>query len=252
MSSEWKYKSAFSITICFIGLLCLMSPAQAHDSSADDVHTEKHAEKHAKHNEKAHGKHKKAYHHSFADIEKWVKKFDDPERDKWQKPDEVIRDLQIGEKDKLIDIGAGTGYFSLRIAKAYPQATIYAADVESSMVNYLNKQSKEKSLPNHIGIKIPTNKAKFPGKVNLVLVVDTYHHIDNRIFYFRALKNKLLPGGRVAIIDFTKESPEGPPVSHRFSKEELVKEMSEAGYKLSRETSLPYQYFLIFETEEKH
>ncbi|SRR5579875_32715 len=193
---------------------------------------------------------KQGYHHSFADAQQWVKKFDDPTRAKWQKPDEVIKVLNIGATDKIADIGAGTGYFSLRIAKAYPNTTVYAADVEPSMIAYLKAQTKKESLPNHVPVKVLANKAKLPSKVNLVMVVDTYHHIDDRVAYFDALRKQLLPNGRVAIIDFTAESPEGPPPEHRISKADLEDEMEKAGFSLNQDISLlPYQYFLIFKPE---
>jgi cyclopropane fatty-acyl-phospholipid synthase-like methyltransferase len=193
---------------------------------------------------------KQGYHHSFAGAQKWVKKFDDPARAKWQKPDEVIKALNIGATDKIADIGAGTGYFSLRIARAYPHAKVYAADAEPSMTAYLKEQTKRESLPNHVAVKVQAKKAKLPTMVNLVMVVDTYHHIDDRIVYFAALRKQLLPNGRIAIIDFTAESPEGPPPEHRISRADLEDEMNKAGYSLLQDISLlPYQYFLIFKPE---
>jgi cyclopropane fatty-acyl-phospholipid synthase-like methyltransferase len=195
-----------------------------------------------------HGKH--GFHKSFANADEWVKIFDDPARDKWQKPDEVIKALDIGENDKIADIGAGTGYFSLRIAKQYPKVTVYAADVEPDMIEYLKKQTQTRSLPNHVPVAIPTNKAEFPAAVNLAIVVDTYHHIDDRAAYFGALKKQLVPNGRVAIIDFTAESPEGPPAKHRITAAEVQAEMRDAGYTfVENKQLLPYQYFLIFRAD---
>lgn len=190
---------------------------------------------------------KEGYHKSFAGAEQWVKKFDDPARDKWQRPKEVITALKIGPIDNIADIGAGTGYFSLRIARAYPGATVYAADVEPDMITYLKQQATKQDLSNHKAVLLPPDKPSLPAKVNLVLVVDTYHHISQRISYFAALKNHLMPDARVAIIDFTAKSPEGPPPEHRLSKAELTAEMKEAGYEMSEDVELlPYQYFLIF------
>lgn len=220
-----------AIIICIASLL---KPAQAEQPASNNETSVHHS--------------KQGYHHSFDDVEKWVKKFDDPARDKWQKPDEVIKALKIGATDKVADIGAGTGYFSLRIARAYPSATVYAADVEPSMIDYLNKQSSKENLSNHVAVKIPTDKPDLPGKVNLVLVVDTYHHIDDRTSYFETLRKKqLLPNAKVVIIDFTAESPEGPPAEHRMSKADVQAEMQSAGYALDQDIQmLPYQYFLIF------
>lgn len=190
---------------------------------------------------------RQGFHHSFADAEKWAKRFDNPERERWQKPNEVIKSLKIGANDKIADIGAGTGYFSLRIARDFPSATVYAADVEPDMVSYLEQQSRKRNLSNHIPLKIGANKAILPAKVDLILVVDTYHHIDDRVSYFRALRKQLAKNGRIAIIDFTAESPEGPPPKHRISKVDLQDEMKQAGYNCVEDVHLlPYQYFLIF------
>jgi ubiquinone/menaquinone biosynthesis C-methylase UbiE len=186
------------------------------------------------------------YHRRFDDAEKWVKKFDDPSRQNWQKPEAVIAAMKIHNDDKVADIGAGTGYFSLRIAKDYPAVTVYAADIEPDMIAYLKKQASRQALTNHKALKISPDRAALP-RVNLVLVVDTYHHINDRVSYFADLKKKLSPGGRLAIIDFTAESPEGPPPAHRVKKESVEAEMTAAGYSLDQDLALlPYQYFLIF------
>lgn len=191
--------------------------------------------------------HKHGFHKRFDHAEEWSKKFDDPARDKWQMPDQVIAALKIAPSDKIADIGAGTGYFSLRIAKAFPQAKVYATDVEDDMVSYMLEQTRQRKLENHKPIKIQPASANLPEKVNLAIVVDTYHHIDDRIEYFAHLRNVLAPRGRVAIIDFTAESPEGPPAEHRISPEQMRDEMQKAGYRLDEKVELlPYQYFLIF------
>lgn len=193
---------------------------------------------------------KHGYHHRFNDAQKWVKKFDDPARDSWQKPEAVILALNIRNNDRIADIGAGTGYFSLRIARAYPSVTVYAADVEPDMIAYMKEQTRKELLPNHKPEKVKPNKIHLPRKVNVILVVDTYHHIDDRIKYFSALKKQLRRNGKIAIIDFTADSPEGPPPEHRISKDDLKSEMSSAGYEVAEDIALlPNQYFLIFKTK---
>jgi ubiquinone/menaquinone biosynthesis C-methylase UbiE len=187
------------------------------------------------------------YHKKFNDAGEWAKKFDDPERDKWQKPQEVIRALKINAEDKIADLGAGTGYFAFRIARECPKAIIYAADVEPDMVRYLKKKSREQKLDNVVAVETPANELVLPAKVNLVIVVDTYHHIDDRVSYFKKLKELLLPGGRLAIVDFTKASPMGPPVEHRIGKEKVTAELGESGFDLNDDLDLlPNQHFLIF------
>lgn len=190
---------------------------------------------------------KPAFHRSFENAEAWAKKFDDPARDKWQKPDEVIQALKIAPADKIADIGAGTGYFSLRIAEAHPDVSVIAADIEPGMIEYLKTQAEKKSLRNHEAVKVAADKPDLPEAVNVVLIADTYHHIDNRVAYLQALKRVLLPNARVVIIDFTADSPEGPPPEYRLSKADVGEEMKKAGYSLIEDVQLlPYQYFLVF------
>lgn len=238
------------ITCLFTLMLCDCSSAtQLNSAFAAPLATSEKSS--MPHGSQHHHHDKPGFHRSFDDAEKWSKKFDDPARDEWQKPDETIKALGISATDKIVDIGAGTGYFSLRIAKAYPDVIIYAADIEPSMIEYLQKQTDQRALSNHVPVLIDPQSLKLPSKVNLALVVDTYHHIDNRISYFSALKNHLLANGRVAIVDFTPESPEGPPADHRISKTDLQSELKEAGFVLDQEFSiLPYQYFLTFKVAE--
>lgn len=192
-----------------------------------------------------------AYHKHFKDAKHWAKSFEDPERDKWQKPEEVIRQLGIKSDSTVVDLGAGTGYFSIRIAKAYPEAKIIAADIEPDMVAWLEKEAKERKLPNLSAYKIDASKPEIPNKASLALMVDTFHHIDNRVDYLKNLAFSLAPKGQVALIDFTKASPIGPPPKHRIEPEEAIAQFKAAGYELQKRfDDLPNQYFLLFQKTE--
>jgi SAM-dependent methyltransferase len=185
--------------------------------------------------------------HSFGDAEKWSHVFDDPKRDAWQMPHQVISALQLSPDALVADIGAGTGYFAVRLANLRPRATVYAVDVEPDMVRYLGERAGREGLKN---LKPVAGRAEDPGlpeKVDLALFVDTYHHIENREAYFRRLAASLKPGARLAVIDFRLDSPEGPPKSARIAPERVKSELDKAGYALQAEhTFLPYQYFLVF------
>lgn len=188
-----------------------------------------------------------AHQHQFDDPQRWSKVFDDPARDQWQKPDEVIKALALKPADRVADIGAGTGYFAVRLARAVPQGTVFAADIAPKMVAHLRERAQKESLANMRAVQAKAASPQLPEAVDLVLVVNTYHHIDNRPDYFRKLKGSLRPGGRVAIIDFTLDAPEGPPKRMRLSAERITKEMQQAGYALARSHAfLPRQNFLEF------
>jgi cyclopropane fatty-acyl-phospholipid synthase-like methyltransferase len=187
------------------------------------------------------------HHRRFDDAEKWSKVFDDPARDSWQKPAEVIAALGLPSDAAVADIGSGTGYFAVRLARAVPQGKVYGADLERDMVRFLNERAAKEKLPNLAAHLAAGNDPKLPAPVDLVLVVDTYHHIGERARYFGELRASLKPGGRVAIIDFRLDSPTGPPVKHRVAPKVVAEEMALAGYReAERHEFLPNQYFLVF------
>jgi SAM-dependent methyltransferase len=186
-------------------------------------------------------------HHSFSDAEKWAKVFDDPARDAWQKPNEVIAALKLAPDATVADIGAGTGYFSAPIARAAPKGSVFAQDVEPDMVEYLGERAKREKLDNLQPVLGKPEDPALPAQVDLALIVDTYHHIDNRVAYFQRLRSSLKPSGEIAIIDFTPESPYGPHKGARIPAGEVEAEMKRAGYALAaKHDFLPYQYFLVF------
>jgi cyclopropane fatty-acyl-phospholipid synthase-like methyltransferase len=185
--------------------------------------------------------------HSFAGAEHWAKVFDDPARDAWQKPHEVIQALKLAPDAAVADIGAGTGYFAVRLAHMTSKGRVYAVDIEPDMVKYLGERAQKSGLKNLVPVQGAPDDPKLPAKVDLVLMVDVYHHVGQRDAYFRKLADSLKPDGAVAIIDFTKESPVGPPPSMRIAASEVKAEMARAGYVLANEHGfLPNQYFLVF------
>ncbi|ATQ67673.1 MULTISPECIES: class I SAM-dependent methyltransferase [Methylosinus] len=191
-----------------------------------------------------------AFHKRFDDAAKWVKKFDDPARDAWQKPKKVIAALRLSRNERVADIGAGTGYFAAKIAKRIPHGKVYAVDVEPDMVTYLGERAQRERLANLTPVQSTAESANLPEPVDLALVVDTFHHIGYRERYFAALKERLTPKGRLVIIDFKADSPDGPPVEHRIPPEEVKKELEAAGYSFVKSYDfLPRQYFLVFEKQ---
>jgi predicted methyltransferase len=185
--------------------------------------------------------------HGFGDAERWARVFDDPARDAWQKPHEVIQALALKPDAVVADIGAGTGYFSVRLAHRVPQGRIYGVDIEEQMVKHLAERAKGAGLKNVVALLGAPDDPRLPEKADLILLVDVYHHIDDRARYFRRLQASLKPGGRLAIIDFRLDSPVGPPAAARIAPGTVKQELASAGFRLSREHAfLPNQYFLVF------
>lgn len=185
--------------------------------------------------------------HSFSGAEDWAKVFDDPQRDAWQKPHEVIQALKLKPDAVIADIGSGTGYFSARFAHMVPQGRVYGLDTEPDMVKYLADRAKREGLKNVTAVQAKPGDPRLPEKADVVILVDVYHHLENREQYFRQLQGSLKPGGRLAVIDFRIDSLQGPPQTARIAPEQVKAELQRAGYRLAEEHGfLPSQYFLVF------
>lgn len=186
--------------------------------------------------------------HHFKGIEKWIERLDSPARAEKQLPDEVIAKLALQDDDVIADIGAGTGYFALRIAAAYPQIKVMAADPEVEMIDYLKSQAAARKLSNLAAVSIDPAAPKLPVRASLALIVDTLHHVSNRVEYLNILHQSMAPGARIAIIDYRPEATEGPHPGHRLPSSTVADELKQVGYTLAQEFAfLPNQYFLIFQ-----
>jgi len=189
-----------------------------------------------------------SHEHRFSGAEDWAKVFDDPARDAWQKPHEVIAALAPAPDSVVADIGSGTGYFAVRLAHFVPKGRVYGVDTEPDMVKYLDERAKREGLANLVSIAGRPGDANLPARVDLVLMVDVYHHISDREAYFGKMRGSLKAGARVAIIDFRLDAPSGPPKKERIAPSQVKAELARAGYALSKEHEfLPRQFFLVFE-----
>jgi len=188
--------------------------------------------------------------HSFSGAQHWAKVFDDPSRDEWQKPHEVIAALSPAQDARVADIGSGTGYFAVRLAHWVPKGLVYGVDTEPEMVTYLAERASREKLPNLVSIAGRPDDARLPTKVDLVLMVDVYHHISDRERYFAKLRGSLKPGARLAVVDFRADSPSGPPKAERIPPAQVKAELGRAGYALAKEYDfLPNQFFLVFQAK---
>jgi cyclopropane fatty-acyl-phospholipid synthase-like methyltransferase len=183
----------------------------------------------------------------FANAEDWAQRFDDPKRDEWQKPEQVLQALALTPAMTVADIGAGTGYFSMRLARLVPQGRVYGVDLEPSMVDYLDKRAAREGLANFSAVHAEPADPKLPEAVDLVIVVNTWHHLQDRVAYFSKVLASVKPHGRLAIIDFSKASKMGPPASAKSEPAEVTAELTRAGWTLERtQTFLPEQVFLVY------
>lgn len=185
--------------------------------------------------------------HRFERAEEWAKSFDDPARDAWQRPDEVIAALELRPGMAVADVGAGTGYFTVRLARAVRDGRIIATDIEPDMVRYLAERARREGLSNVSALRAEAADPKLPaGSVDRILVVDVWHHIADRARYAAGLAAALRPGGKIAIVDFTATATHGPPPAHRLAPEAIMGDLRAAGLDASMSPiRLPEQYIVI-------
>jgi len=187
-------------------------------------------------------------HHDFSDAEKCSQAFDDPERDAWQRPAEVIEHLHLQPGQTVVDLGAGTGYFAGWLSKAVgPQGKVLALDIEPNMVKFVEQRASQQGLGNVSARVVAIDDPGLaPGSVDRVLIVDTWHHIDDRSRYAAKLALGLVPQGEIWIVDFTEESDVGPPARYRVAAEQALRELEAAGLhaEIVAGEQLPKQYIV--------
>ena len=187
------------------------------------------------------------------DIKQYLEQLDSTERDRYQKPSEVIEALRVKPGMAVADLGSGSGYFTRRFIEAVTDTgMVYAVDVEPEMLAYVKESIVHMHVPytsEFILARPDSPKLPFES-IDLLFVCNTIHHLEDRSKYFSDLKSSLKPGAHVAIIDFYHDERSGElgfPKHHLVSRETIVKELTDAGYRLDREHNfLPRQYFLDF------
>ena len=175
----------------------------------------------------------------------------DPERDAWQHPKEVIDALKIEPGAVVADLGAGGGYFTFRLADAVgPGGRIYAVDVDEASHRYIEEEAVRRGgMPRNVELVLaaPTDPRLPPGAVDLIFTCNTYHHLRDREHYFASLQRALRPGGRVAIIDYKDEGWMARLFGHATAKATVRQELERAGYRLLQTFDLlPRQHFEVF------
>jgi ubiquinone/menaquinone biosynthesis C-methylase UbiE len=189
-----------------------------------------------------------------ANLDRYIARLADPARDAWQKPDEVVRALRLRPGQVACDVGSGPGYFTLRLARAVgPSGRVYAVDVEPKILDALRERLAASGLRNVTPVLALADDPLLPAAAcDVILIVDTYHHFPDRVAYLGRLTRALRPGGRIANVDYHKrETPVGPPLAHRMSREEFLGEAQSARLVVADEpTFLPHQYFIVLRPRE--
>jgi len=189
-------------------------------------------------------------HHRFDDPERWAKVFDAPARDAWQKPAELVAALGLQKGQAVADVGAGTGYLNARLAAAVgKKGRVIAIDVERPLVEHMVRRAALEGTP-----QVTPRLGRFddpgllPGEVDLILMVDVYHHVEDREAWARRLLPALRPGGRLVVVDFKDgEQPVGPPPGHKLPEAQVKAELQAAGWALDQQIELlPHQFVLVY------
>lgn len=189
-------------------------------------------------------------HRLHSDPKSYIGALEDPKRDAYQKPHEVLTSLNLKPGEIIADIGAGSGYFTFRLAHHVgDKGKVYAVDVSADMIRHINRRIRELKAGNVVSVLADPDDPLLPeGSVNRFFFSDSWHHIENQTKYLSLMKQVLKPGGEIIMIDFhKKELPVGPPMQTKIAREDLIRQMESNGFRLAKEhTFLPYQYFLVF------
>lgn len=218
-----------SYTIIFVAFILLPFAVHAQDAVKRDHH-------------QMHGLHR--------DPKAYIGALEDPKRDAYQKPHEVIHALGIKPGEVIADIGAGSGYFTFHLARHVGEnGKVYAVDVSSDMILHINRRIRDVQANNVVSVLADSDDPLLPEPaVNRFFICNVWHHVENQEKYLSLMKKMLKPGGEIVIIDFhKKETPVGPPLKTRIAREDLIKQMEGNGFRRAKEhTFLPHQYFLVF------
>ena len=199
--------------------------------------------------EKGKGHNHANHHMNQADFESLTRRFESAERDAYQQPDKVLAFLGDISGKTIMDLGAGTGYFSFRLAEA--GARVIAADVDERFQEYIRTKKARLGIPDStLSLrKVPYDDPMLRSEeADQVITVNTYHHFEDRPAYFAKVRSGLKPGGSLIVIDFFKKDlPVGPPTRMKMAPEQVVEELKKAGFSQieTNRDLLPYQYIVV-------
>ncbi len=185
----------------------------------------------------------------FDDVEKYIAFLEKPERAVWQKPDDVVAALGLKGSETLVNVGAGSGYFTFRFAKALPQGKVIAVDTEAEMIRHIHHKVMSDGITNIQAVLIKPDDPQVTKHADWVFICDVLHHVPDRPVWLGRIASAMKSGSRLALIEFKEgKLPEGPPETAKIPRAQLVSLATKAGLALDGEKPniLPYQVFLVF------
>lgn len=171
------------------------------------------------------------------------------EREQEERTDLLLDALDLRPTDVVADIGAGTGYFTFRIAPSVPQGRVLAVDIQPEMIDYLNAGKQKNKAPNVTPVLGTITDPKLPANgVDLALMVDAYHEFSHPREMMDNIVRALKPGGRVVLVEYRAEDPKvAIKERHKMSVAQVRKEMEAVGLSFEKvDKSLPQQHILFF------
>lgn len=190
---------------------------------------------------------------SETDVQRWVDRYEDPARNEWQGGTFILQLLSIEPGDQVVDLGVGTGYF-VRFLTGYvgDKGHVYGVDINPAFLAHIESRTDILHMERLSTILADVDDPKLPpGEIDVILILNTWHHIEDRVAYARKLREAMSPTGRVLVVDWRQEPlPIGPPPGEKLTRETVIKEFQEAGWKLATDSSLlKYHYMLNFYPE---
>lgn len=204
------------------------------------------------HDHEGHGEHQGhdehgAHHHRFEDPSKYAERWNDPARDAYQKPDELVAIMEISPGMTVADLGAGTGYMLPHLSRAVGEGgAVLALDGEDAMVAYL-EENRSALGENVEVVKVPWDSPGVaPGSLDRLVTVNTWHHVGGREAYAAKVHEALKPGGRFVVVDFTMDAPMGAPMKMRLEESAVVAELEAGGFAASvAQETMPHHYVVV-------
>lgn len=185
----------------------------------------------------------------FKDVERYIAFLERPDRAKWQKPDAVVAAMGLSGEETVVDVGAGSGYFAFRFARALPRGKVVAVDIQPEMVRHIHHKAMTDKLANVEAVLGKADEPSLPEATDVVFLCDVLHHVPDPSPWLGKLASHMRSGARLVLIEFKAgKLPQGPPEKLKIPRAKALAMAAKAGLVLDSERPklLPYQTFMVF------